>query len=95
VDTDGVVTTKALGEVTITATGPETSNCNEARSASYTLNVVETADIKAIDLATPHSLGENGQLTMDNYYDLQGRRIDSNSTRKGVYIVRKKKVVIK
>ena len=95
VNTDGVVTTKALGEVTITATGPETSNCNEARSASYTLKVVETAGIKAIDLATPHSLGENGQLTMDNYYDLQGRRIDSNSTRKGVYIVGKKKVVMK
>ena len=95
VSTDGVVTTKALGEVTITATGSETSNCNEARSASYTLKVVETAGIKAIDLATPHSPGENGQLTMDNYYDLQGRRIDSNSTRKGVYIVGKKKVVIK
>lgn len=95
VNTDGVVTTKALGEVTITATGPETSNCNEARSASYTLKVVETAGIKAIDLATPHSPGENGQLTMDNYYDLQGRRIDSNSACKGVYIVGKKKVVIK
>ena len=95
VNTDGVVTTKALGEVTITATGSETSNCNEARSASYTLKVVETAGIKAIDLATPHSPGENGQLTMDNYYDLQGRRIDSNSVRKGVYIVGKKKVVIK
>ena len=95
VSTEGVVTTKALGEVTITATGSETSNCNEARSASYTLKVVETAGIKAIDLATPHSPGENGQLTMDNYYDLQGRRIDSNSVRKGVYIVGKKKVVIK
>ena len=95
VSTDGVVTTKALGEVTITATGSETNNCNEVRSASYTLKVVETAGIKAIDLATPHSPGENGQLTMDNYYDLQGRRIDSNSTRKGVYIVGKKKVVMK
>ena len=89
------MTTKALGEVTITATGSETSNCNKARSASYTLKVVETAGIKAIDLATPHSPGENGQLTMDNYYDLQGRRIDSNSVRKGVYIVGKKKVVMK
>ncbi len=95
VSTEGVVTTKALGEVTITATGSETSNCNEARSASYTLKVVETAGIKAIDLATPHSPGENGQLTMDNYYDLQGRHINGNSTRKGVYIVGKKKVVIK
>ena len=58
------MTTKALGEVTITATGSETSNCNEARSASYTLKVVETAGIKAIDLATPHSLRENGQWSM-------------------------------
>ena len=36
---------------------------------------------------------ENGQLTIDNYYDLQGRRVAQPT--KGLYIVNGKKVVIK
>ena len=44
----------------------------------------ETTGLKAID---------NGQLTIDNYYNLNGQRI-VNPT-KGLYIVNGKKVVIK
>ena len=88
------MTTKALGEVTITATGSETSNCNEARSASYTLKVVETAGIKAIDLATPHSLRENGSVVNGPIYDLQGRRLVKNPD-KGLYIQNGKKQLAK
>ena len=44
----------------------------------------ETTGIEAID---------NSQLTIDNYYDLQGRRVAQPS--KGMYIVNGKKVVIK
>lgn len=44
----------------------------------------ETTGLKSID---------NGQWTIDNYYDLQGRRI-TNPT-KGLYIVNGKKVIIK
>ena len=36
---------------------------------------------------------DNGQLTIDNYYDLQGRRVAHPT--KGLYIVNGKKVVIK
>ena len=36
---------------------------------------------------------ENGQLTIDNYYDLQGRRVAQPT--KGLYIVNGKKVIIK
>ena len=53
----------------------------------------ETTGVETIDLATPHSLGENGQLTIDNYYDLQGRRVAQPT--KGLYIVNGRKVVIK
>lgn len=87
VDENGVVTAKTVGEVTITAIGPATSNCNEAQQASYTLTVKEEgAGISAID---------NGQLIIDNYYDLQGRRVKANAARKGVYVLGKKKVMKK
>lgn len=56
---------------------------------SFVINddLEETADIKTID---------NGQLTIDNgVYDLSGRRFEGQPTRKGLYIVNGKKVVIK
>lgn len=87
VDQNGVVTAKAEGEVTITAIGPATSNCNEAQKATYTLTVKEEgAGISAID---------NGQLIIDNYFDMQGRRVKANAARKGVYVIGKKKVMKK
>lgn len=87
VDAFGVVTTKAVGEVTITAIGPATSNCNEGQKATYTLTVKEEgAGISAID---------NGQLRIDNYFDLQGHRVKASTARKGVYILGKRKVVKK
>ena len=45
-----------------------------------------TTGIEAID---------NGQLTIDNWYDLNGRRLQGKPTKKGVYIQNGKKVVIK
>ena len=87
VDQNGVVTAKAEGEVTITAIGPATSNCNEAQKATYTLTVKEEgAGISAID---------NGQLIIDNYFDLQGHRVKASAAHKGVYILGKRKVVKK
>jgi len=87
VDQNGVVTAKAEGEVTITAIGPATSNCNEAHKATYTLTVKEEgAGISAID---------NGQLIIDNYFDMQGHSVKASTARKGVYILGKKKIVKK
>jgi hypothetical protein len=45
-----------------------------------------TTGIEAID---------NGQLTIDNWYDLNGRRLQGKPTKKGVYIQNGKKVVVK
>ena len=83
VNAEGVVTVKAVGEAVITATGAETQNCYEARSAQYTLKVGEACGISAV--TTDAKTGKA--------YDLQGRKV--KTVRKGVYVVDGKKVVVK
>ena len=46
----------------------------------------ETTGVRPID---------NGQLTIENWYTLNGRKLDKKPTKKGVYILNGKKVVIK
>ena len=86
VDANGVVTTKAPGQVIITATGAETENCYEAQKAQYSLTVND-----------PSGIGEivNGQSANRKYFDLQGRRIIDSAARKGMYVVDGKKVIVK
>ena len=86
VDAQGVVTTLAIGEVTITATGAETENCNEAKKADYTLTVTDPSGISGI-AADAVSTGKA--------YDLQGRKVNVQTARKGVYVVGGKKMVVK
>ena len=86
VDAQGVVTTLAIGEVTITATGAETENCNEAKKADYTLTVADPSGISGI-AAEAASTGKA--------YDLQGRKVNVQTARKGVYVVGGKKMVVK
>ena len=38
---------------------------------------------------------DNGQLTIDNWYDLNGRKLQGMPTKKGLYIMNGKKVVVK
>ena len=57
-----------------------------AGARTITLVFGETTGLKAI---------ENGQLTIDNWYDLNGRKLQKMPTKKGVYIMNGKKVVIK
>ena len=52
----------------------------------YVLQLGGTTGVDAID---------NSQLTIDNYYDLQGRKVENAHMRKGVYINQSKKVVVK
>ena len=86
VDANGMVTTKAPGQVIITATGAETENCYEAQKAQYSLTVTD-----------PSGIGEivNGQSANRKYFDLQGRRIISSAVKKGMYVVDGKKVIVK
>ena len=46
----------------------------------------ETTGVRPID---------NGQLTIENWYTLNGRKLDKKPTKKGVYILNGRKVVIK
>lgn len=86
VDANGVVTTKAPGQVIITATGAETENCYEAQKAQYSLTVNDPSGISEI---------VNGQSANRKYFDLQGRRIISSAVKKGMYVVDGKKVIVK
>ena len=86
VDANGVVTTKAPGQVIITATGAETENCYEAQKAQYSLTVNDPSGINEI---------VNGQSANRKYFDLQGRRIIGSAARKGMYVVDGKKVIVK
>ena len=85
VTAEGVVTAKALGEVTITATGAETQNCYEARSAQYKLTINDASGIDPL----------KSDATTGQVYDLQGRKVSAQATSKGVYIIGSKKVVVK
>ena len=64
------------------------------------LTVAAPTNARAISLvfdddATGVRSIDNGQLTIDNWYDLNGRKLDKMPTKKGVYIMNGKKVVVK
>ena len=60
---------------------------------------VSTSNARALTLVFGDATGlkaiENGQLTIDNWYDLNGRKLNAMPTKKGVYIMNGKKVVVK
>ena len=53
-----------------------------------------TAEI-VIENGTGIKVVDSLQLTVDSWYDLNGRRLNAAPTTKGVYIVNGRKVVIK
>jgi hypothetical protein len=61
---------------------------DDSTAPALTLVLDNATGLKAID---------NGQLTIDNgdWYDLNGRKLQNMPTRKGVYILNGKKVVVK
>ncbi len=61
---------------------------------------VSTSNARALTIvsdseATGIRSMDNGQLIMDNWYDLNGRKLNAAPTRKGVYIQNGQKVVVK
>ncbi|UKK59900.1 hypothetical protein L6470_02510 [Prevotella communis] len=61
---------------------------------------VSNSNARAINLvfdseATGVGSIENGKLTIDNWYDLNGRKLNGMPTKKGIYIMNGKKVVVK
>jgi uncharacterized protein YjdB len=87
IDADGKINLWKDGIVTITATGPETENCNQAVSASYVLTVEDPDGIASL-------LGETEEGAV---YDLSGRKIGNGQqpTAKGLYILKGRKVAVK
>ena len=94
----GVNTAPALA----TVNGQPTSDWSyDEPSGNVTVNVPTTSCSKPIVIAISQTaqgindatLNDKGQLINNNVYDLQGRRIQS-STSKGIYIVNGKKIVL-
>ena len=60
---------------------------------------VSTSNARALTLVFGDATGlkaiENGQLTIDNWYDLNGRKLNGMPTKKGIYILNGRKVVVK
>ena len=61
---------------------------------------ISNSNARAINLvfdseATGVGSIENGKLTIDNWYDLNGRKLDKMPTKKGVYLFNGRKVVVK
>jgi hypothetical protein len=56
-----------------------------------------SARVITIDFDEATGVGsiENGKLTIDNWYDLNGRKLQGMPTKKGLYIMNGKKVVVK
>ncbi len=62
---------------------------------SWTGEIINAADCKIGETFTKIQQIDNRQLTNDKYYDLSGRRIIGKPTKKGVYIINGRKVLVK
>ena len=85
VSADGTVTANVPGEVIITATGAETSNCYAAVEATYTLTIGEATALDKV---------AEGKVAAGKSYDMQGRNVNA-TMRRGVYVVNGRKVVVR
>ena len=85
---EGTVTYASVNEAkaVVAATGAETENCYEAQKAEYTLTIADPSGISGITADA---------VNAGKAYDLQGRKLNVQTTRKGVYVVGGKKVVVK
>lgn len=86
VDENGNLTAVGEGKAIITVTGAETDYRLAPSSVSYIVQVLEATAVKAI---------ANGQTmnAKSGTFDLQGRRMNARTARKGVYIVNGRKVI--
>ena len=83
------------GNVVFAPIGDVSATLNPGQAALWVKNFggARVLNIVFADEATGIKSIENGQLTIDNYFDLQGRRVAQPT--KGLYIVNGKKVIMK
>ena len=59
----------------------------------------DISNVKALTIVFGDATGlkamDNGQLTMDNWYDLNGRKLNGMPTKRGIYVKNGRKVVVK
>lgn len=99
-ETESVLTKKPMATTTATKDSPAGMYdivVNGGEAQNYTLSYVSgklTVTVPSGIYDATHQM-DNGQWTMDDWYDLSGRKLNHGLKSKGVYIVNGRKVVIK
>jgi len=99
-ETESVLTKKPMATTTATKDSPAGVYdivVNGGEAQNYTLSYVSgklTVTVPSGIYDATHQM-DNGQWTMDDWYDLSGRKLNHGLKSKGVYIVNGRKVVIK
>lgn len=99
-ETESVLTKKPMATTTATKDSPAGMYdivVNGGEAQNYALSYVSgklTVTVPSGIYDATHQM-DNGQWTMDNWYDLSGRKLNHGLKSKGVYIVNGRKVVIK
>ena len=75
------------GYITVFRTATADAVSHTGKDAAFPIKVTDEAT--AIDA----SLNDNGKMINDNYYSIEGKKLNGEPTQKGVYIVNGKKVV--
>ena len=88
---------RTAGQFTLTATPQQTGTYEiVVRSSGHLLSQLEdTLRVVVTDATGVATLTSHPSPLTSEYYDLQGRRVDSLMPKKGIYIINRKKVIIK
>ena len=78
----------------ISDTDTKVSACKAVLKAPAGASLARVLNIIGAEVTKLESI-DNGQLTIENWYDLNGRKLDGKPTKKGLYIMNGKKVVVK
>ena len=72
-----------------------TPACKAVLTKPANVNLARVLNISGDAVTAVFDLNDNGQMINDNWYDMNGRKLDAAPTKKGLYIKNGRKVVMK
>ena len=72
-----------------------TPACKAVLKSPANVNLARVLNISGDAVTAVFDLNDNGEMINDNWYDLNGRKLDAAPTKKGLYIKNGRKVVVK